>query len=86
MFPGGYAMSTAMEPFKKDQFEGALSSVYACTTHTGSGDYICPPAIVEKGSDLANDMDLAESLMKLTRDLVSEKTDAVKQGCPMTDY
>lgn len=49
----GYGMSVAMAPFKKDQFEGALSSVFACTTTTGSGQYICPPAIVEEGTELA---------------------------------
>lgn len=84
----GYGMSTLMQPFKKDQFEGALSSVYACTVTNGSGQYICPPAIVEQGSDLANDDNLAEQLMKLTRDLVTEKTrsQSVDKGCPMQDY
>lgn len=85
---GGYAMSVGMEPFKKDQFEGAVSSVFACTTTTGSGQYICPPAIVEQGSDLANNEQLAEDLMKLTREIITEKTrsQSVDKGCPMQDY
>ena len=28
----GYAMSVAMAPFKKDQFEGALSALYAAVS------------------------------------------------------
>lgn len=84
----GYAMSTAMAPFKKDQFEGCTSAMFAATVTTGSGQYICPPCIVEKGSDKANDDQIAENLMKLTRDVVEEKTrsDSSKKGCPFQDY
>ena len=37
---------------------------------------------------MANDMDLAEQLMKLTRELVASKTasQSVDKGCPMQDY
>ncbi|KAL0941420.1 retinol dehydrogenase 12 [Colletotrichum truncatum] len=84
---GGYAMAVGMEPFKKDQFEGALSAVYAATTIKESGQYICPPAIPEKGSKLAQDDELADRLMELTRKVITEKTkkDSVDQGCPMDD-
>ncbi|EMC93287.1 hypothetical protein BAUCODRAFT_36967 [Baudoinia panamericana UAMH 10762] len=84
----GYMMSVGLTPFKKDQFEGALSCMYAATVTTNSGEYICPPATVEPGSDLANNEQLGEDLMKLTRDLITEKTkkDSVDKGCPMKDY
>jgi len=84
----GYGMSVAMEPFKKDQFQGCVSTVFAATTTTGSGQYICPPAIVESGNELAQSMELAESLMKLTREVVKEKTydDSAAKGCPFQDY
>lgn len=83
---GGYLMRDAMKPFKKDQFEGALPTLYAVTVTEESGQYICPPAIVEKGSDLANDQQLEENLMKLTREIITTSTSAKAQGCPITDY
>lgn len=84
----GYAMSKGLEVFKKDQFEGALSILYASTTTERSGEYICPPAAVESGSELAQSAELAEQLMKLTREVVTEKTrsESVEKGCPMKDY
>jgi hypothetical protein len=84
----GYAMSIGMSPFKKDQFEGCLPAVFACTKTTSSGQYICPPAIVEEGSAMANNEELGEQLMKLTRELVTDKTrsQSVDKGCPMQDY
>lgn len=98
-----------MAPFQKDQFEGALSGVYALTlaskvsclfstptaraslltcdlSNLQSGDYICPPATIEPGSDLSRDEALGEQLMQLTREIISQKTDAVKQGCPLKDF
>lgn len=76
-------MSTVLEPFKKDQFEGAQSTMYAATVHKGSGEYICPPAVVEKGSEMSNGVQLQEQLMKFTTELVREKTGAGKaKGCP----
>jgi hypothetical protein len=50
--------------------------------------YICPPAIEEPGSDLAQNPDLAESLMKLTREILKEKFPnlTVDKGCPLKDY
>lgn len=84
---GGYGMSVGLEPFKKDQFQGAVSMVFAATTTTGSGQYICPPAIPEPGSALSQDDELADRLMKLTREVVMEKTrrDSADQGCPFDD-
>lgn len=84
----GYAMSKGLELFKKNQFEGALSTLYAATVTDRSGEYICPPAAVEPGSDLAQDEALAEAMMKLTREVVTEKTrsESVEKGCPMKDY
>ncbi|KAF6817778.1 retinol dehydrogenase 12 [Colletotrichum sojae] len=84
---GGYAMSVGMEPLKKDIWEGAVSAVYAATTIKESGQYICPPAIPEPGNKLAQDDDLADRLMELTRKIITEKTkkESVDQGCPMDD-
>lgn len=84
-FPlGGYAMSVGMNPFKKTQFEGAVSTMYAATVTEKSGEYICPPAQVEKGSDKANDVELGERLMDLTWKTVREKTksQSADKGCP----
>ena len=85
---GGYAMKYGLALFKKDQFEGALPMLYATTVTEKSGEYICPPAIAERGSDLANDQQLEENLMKLTREVVQEKTksNSSEQGCPFKDF
>jgi len=90
-FPiGGYAMSTVLNPFKKDNFMGAVSTMYCATKTEKSGEYICPPAVPEPGSSQAQDMELAEQLMKLTRQIVQEKTysESAAKGCPFnfTDY
>lgn len=84
----GYFMSKGMQPFKKDIWEGCVSTVYAATTITKSGAYICPPAIEEPGSELSNNAELGEQLMKLTREIVKEKFGAqsVDKGCPLQDY
>lgn len=82
----GYAMSVGMVPLKKDLFEGAVSTMFAATATEKSGQYICPPAIVEPGTEQANDEELGENLMKLTREVVDEKMKASEQGCPLKDY
>ncbi|KAG5661858.1 hypothetical protein KAF25_004097 [Fusarium avenaceum] len=69
----GYAMSVGMEPFKKDQFQGATSSIYGATVTDKSGQYICPPAVPEAGNEKSQDEQLGEQLMELTRKIVSEK-------------
>lgn len=84
----GYAMSTGAAPFKKDQFEGCVSTMFAATTTDKSGQYICPPAIIEPGSDKANDEQLGERLMDLTWKVVKEKTksSSADQGCPFKEH
>jgi NAD(P)-dependent dehydrogenase (short-subunit alcohol dehydrogenase family) len=75
-FPlGGYAMRTGMEPFKKDQFRGCVPTMFVTTVSEKSGQYICPPAIPEAGSKLAQDDALADRLMELTRKVVLDKSE-----------
>jgi NAD(P)-dependent dehydrogenase (short-subunit alcohol dehydrogenase family) len=83
----GYGMSVAAEPFKKDQFEGCVSTMFAATKTEKSGQYICPPAVVEPGSDLANNEQLGEQLMDLTWKVVKEKTksSSADKGCPFKE-
>lgn len=52
-----------------------------------SGRYYCVPAVDEPGSSQANDMELAEQLMKLTREVVASKTasQSVDKGCPIKE-
>ena len=85
---GGYAMSVGMKPIKKDQFQGAVSTLFAATKTEKSGQYICPPAVPEPGTEQAQDLELAEQLMKLTRDVIKEKTydESAAKGCPFKDY
>ena len=84
----GYAMSVGLGPFKKDIWQGCVSTVFAATSVKKSGLYICPPAIEEPGTQLAQDAALGEQLMKLTREIVKEKFGAqsVDKGCPLQDY
>lgn len=82
----GYGMSVLFEPFKKDQFQGCVPAVFAATTTQGSGQYICPPAVVEEGTKMSQDEALGEQLMKLTAEIVAEKTQAKQQGCPLKFY
>jgi NAD(P)-dependent dehydrogenase (short-subunit alcohol dehydrogenase family) len=83
----GYAMSVGMQPFKKSQFEGAVSTMFAATKTEKSGQYIAPPAIVEQGSDKANDAALGDRLMDLTWKVVKEKTksQSADKGCPFKE-
>ena len=85
---GGYLMSVAMKPLKKDIMQGCVSTVFAATKTEKSGEYVCPPAVPEAGSKLAQDEGLGEQLMKLTREVVKEKTyaDSAEKGCPFEDY
>ncbi|KAE9977102.1 hypothetical protein BLS_001640 [Venturia inaequalis] len=82
----GYGMKYLMAPIKKDQFEGALTTLYAATVTEKSGEYVCPPANIEEGSELSRDDALGEQLMKVTRETVMEKTRADVEGCPFRDY
>jgi NAD(P)-dependent dehydrogenase (short-subunit alcohol dehydrogenase family) len=85
---GGYAMSVGMAPFKKDIWMGCVSTMFAATATTKSGQYICPPAVPESGNEMSQDDQLGEQLMKLTRDIIKEKTyeDSAAKGCPFKDY
>ncbi|KAL8898027.1 MAG: hypothetical protein Q9192_002285 [Flavoplaca navasiana] len=85
---GGYAMSVGMAPIKKNIWMGCVSTMFAATKTPKSGEYICPPAIPESGTDLAQNEELGEKLMKLTRDVIKEKTyaDSAAKGCPFQDY
>lgn len=84
----GYAMSVGMAPFKKDQFQGCTPAMFAATKTEKSGQYICPPATPESGSELAQSVELQENLMKLTRDVVKKNfyDQSVAKGCPLKDY
>lgn len=76
-------MSVGMKPFKKDQFEGCVSAMFAATKTQNSGQYICPPAIPEEGSSQFQDDTLMENLMSLTKQVIQEKTPADIKGCPL---
>ncbi|OAK99464.1 NAD(P)-binding protein, partial [Phaeosphaeriaceae sp. SRC1lsM3a] len=84
----GYGVSVGAHLFKKDQFEGCVSTMFAATAATESGQYICPPAIIEAGSALANDDNLGEQLMDLTWKVVKEKTksSSADKGCPFKEH
>ena len=66
-------MSVGMKPLKKDIFQGAIPALYTATKTDKSGEYICPPAVPEPGSQLSQDEQLGEQLMKLTKDLIKDK-------------
>ena len=78
---GGYGMSVLMKPFKKNATQGCVSTVFAATKTEKSGQYICPPAVPETGNKLAQDAQLGEQLMKLTRELARERL-----GTELKDY
>ncbi|KAF2840313.1 retinol dehydrogenase 12 [Patellaria atrata CBS 101060] len=84
----GYAMKIGLAPFKKGQFEGAVSAMFAATVTEKSGQYICPPAIPEDGSEQSQNKELGEALMKLTGDVVQSKTAELSsaKGCPFRDH
>jgi hypothetical protein len=85
---GGYAMSVGLKPFRKDQFEGALPSLFNATKTENSGEYICPPAMAEDGSPQSRDVVIMENLMKWTDKIVKEKTksESADKGCPFNDF
>lgn len=70
----GYIMSHGIEPLKKNQFEGAVPTVFAVTTAEDGGNYICAPATVEEASEMGRSDELMDNLMDLTKRLVFEKT------------
>lgn len=70
-------MSHIIDPIKKDQWQGAVPTVYAATTTTESGEWLCPPAIPELGSSQAQSEELQENLMELTVKIYREKMNSV---------
>lgn len=84
----GYGMSVGINPFKKDQWMGATSMLYAATKTENTGEYICPPAIPEPGSKMMQDAQLGEQLMNLTDQIVREKwgPQSVDRGCLLKAY
>lgn len=87
-FPlGGYAMAYGLDPFKKDQFQGAVPTMFAATYTQKSGQYICPPAVPEAGSQLSQDDALADRLMELTWKVIMQKTrhGSANQDSPIGD-
>ncbi|KAL2434859.1 hypothetical protein ABEF95_009565 [Exophiala dermatitidis] len=88
-FPNaGQIMPLAVRHIMKDIWMGCTSTVYAATTTTRSGEYVCPPAIAEPGTEQSQNAGLGEQLMKLTREIVKEKfgSQSVDKGCPLKDY
>ncbi|KAI9739416.1 MAG: hypothetical protein M1818_005104 [Claussenomyces sp. TS43310] len=81
----GYALSVGAEVFKKDQFQGCVSAMFAATKADKSGEYICSPAIPEGGNQLAQSEELQENLVKLTTEVIKEKMydQSVGKGCPL---
>jgi NAD(P)-dependent dehydrogenase (short-subunit alcohol dehydrogenase family) len=63
----------ALKPAKKDVFDGCISTVFCATATTASGQYVCPPAVVEDGSPLSRDEALADRLMVLTARLLEDR-------------
>ncbi|KAI3398910.1 hypothetical protein diail_8233 [Diaporthe ilicicola] len=83
---GGYMMSVALKPFQKSQFEGCISAMYAATATERSGKFICVPARIEDGSEPAQSTDLAEQLMKLTKEVIKDKMEGMGQDCSLELY
>ena len=74
-FPlAGYLLSKVIKPLMKDYLQGAVSTMYLATLTTRSGEYTCPPAVVEEGSPQSRDEVLGEALMSLTADVIKQKT------------
>ena len=84
----GYVNSVILNPLKKDIFQGCVSTMYAATKTTKSGEYICPPAIPEPGSAMSQDEELGDRLMELIKEVIKTKTfeDSAAKGCPFADH
>ncbi|KAM7205944.1 putative oxidoreductase bli-4, mitochondrial [Rhypophila sp. PSN 637] len=74
----GFGVSTLVDPIKKNQFEGAVPSVYALTMADKSGQWICAPATVETGNEMSQSDQLADDLMNLTRKVISERAPGIE--------
>jgi NAD(P)-dependent dehydrogenase (short-subunit alcohol dehydrogenase family) len=69
----------ALKPVKKDVFDGCVSTVFCATAAPRSGEYVCPPAVVEEGSDLSRDEALADRLMMLTARILDDRRCSLKE-------
>jgi len=67
-------------PIKKDIWDAACSVMYVATTTEKTGEYVCPPAIPEPGSELARSVELGDQMMKLTREVLK------MNGIEVQDY
>lgn len=65
--------NNALYPLKKSIWDAAVSVMYIATKTERTGEYICPPAIPELGSDLSRDDALGEKLMALTKQVLKAK-------------
>ncbi|KAG9079977.1 hypothetical protein FRC06_007222 [Ceratobasidium sp. 370] len=65
--------NNALYPVKKDIRDGAVSVIYVGTVTERTGEYVCPPAIPEPGSDMSRNEALGEQLMKLTGEVLKVK-------------
>ncbi|CAE6482122.1 unnamed protein product [Rhizoctonia solani] len=65
--------NNALYPLKKDIWDGAVSVMYVATKTESTGQYVCPPAIPEDGSDFSRDDELGERLMALTKQVLKSK-------------
>ncbi|TIA31138.1 retinol dehydrogenase 12, partial [Aureobasidium pullulans] len=83
----GYGMSIGLKPFRKSQFEGCVSAMYAATVAKTGGNYICPQKVYETPSEKGQDMAMADRLMKLTAEIVEQKTrtESSAKGCPFKE-
>ncbi|THY75173.1 retinol dehydrogenase 12 [Aureobasidium pullulans] len=83
----GYGMSIGLKPFRKSQFEGCVSAMYAATVAKTGGNYICPQKVYETPSERGQDMAMADRLMKLTAEIVEQKTrtESSAKGCPFKE-
>ncbi|KAG9620864.1 hypothetical protein KCU64_g21581, partial [Aureobasidium melanogenum] len=83
----GYGMSLGLKPFRKTQFEGCVSTMYAATMAETGGNYIAPPKVYETPSEKGQDMVLADRLMRLTAEIVESKTrtESSAKGCPFKE-
>jgi NAD(P)-dependent dehydrogenase (short-subunit alcohol dehydrogenase family) len=65
--------NNALYPVKKDIWDAAVSVTYAATKTEKTGEYVCPPAIPEPGSEMSRDDVLGEQLMALTHEVLKSK-------------
>ncbi|KAG9122798.1 hypothetical protein FRC07_000669 [Ceratobasidium sp. 392] len=66
--------NNALYPIKKDIWDAAVSVIYCGTVTEKTGEYVCPPAIPEPGSEMSRDVELGEQLMKLTAEVLKSKS------------